>query len=200
MWVDEARDIAREFQPEYFSLGNEINDYFYLYPDDLEGYLTLFDEAYEAIKSVSPDTRVMVVFSYNHLIDNGQWQLLERFKGADVLGMTTYPWKHFDTPEGIADNYYSRLRSYIDMPVAFTEIGWAGDETAQADFLVRFLELIKDLDVEMVNWLFLHEMKITGIGESVFSPEAATIALKNADGTKKEVYDVWLELKEVPIK
>jgi hypothetical protein len=86
------------------------------------------------------------------------------------------------------------------MPVAFTDIGWAGDETAQADFLVRFLELIKDMDVEMVNWLFLHEMKITGIGESVFSPESATIALKNADGTKKKIYDVWLELKEVPIK
>ena len=142
----------------------------------------------------------MVVLSYTHLIDNEQWQLLERFDGADVLGLTTYPWKHFDTPEEIDDDYYSRLSQYIDIPVAFTEIGWAGDETAQADFLVRFLELIKDMDVEMVNWLFLHEMEINGIGESVFSPESATIALKNADGTKKEVYDVWLELKEVPIK
>ena len=88
----------------------------------------------------------------------------------------------------------------MNRPVAFTEIGWAGNETEQAEFLVRFLELTKDIDLEMVNWLFLHEIEFSGIGESVFSPESATIALKNADGTEKEIYDVWLDLKEVEVK
>ena len=31
LWVNEARNIALEFQPEYLSLGNEINDYFHFY-------------------------------------------------------------------------------------------------------------------------------------------------------------------------
>ena len=57
-----------------------------------------------------------------------------------------------------------------------------------------------DIDVEMVNWLFLHEMEFTGIGASVFSPESATIALKNADGTRKEIYDVWLDLKALELR
>ena len=200
LWVDEARNIAREFQPEYLSLGNEINDYFYFNPDNLEEYLTLFDEAYSAIKQVSPDTQVMVVFSYTHMIDNNQWELLSRFGTVDLFGLTTYPWKHFNKPEEMDGDYYSRLNRYIKKPVAFTEIGWAGNETDQAEFLLRFLVLTKDINMEMVNWLFLHEIELEGIGKSVFSPESTTIALKKADGTKKEIYDVWHDLKALEIR
>jgi len=200
LWVDEAKKIAEEFQPEYLSMGNEINDYFYFNPDDLEEYLTLFDEAYSAIKQASPNTQVMVVFSYTHLIDNNQWHLLNRFDKADIIGLTTYPWKHSNKPKEIDRDYYSRLNQYIKKSVAFTEIGWAGDETEQAEFLVRFLELTKDINMEMVNWLFLHEIELEGIGKSVFSPESTTIALKQADGTRKEIYDVWLDLKAVEMR
>jgi hypothetical protein len=200
LWINEARNIAQEFQPEYFSLGNEINDYFYLYPDDLPDYLSLFDEAYSAIKQVSPNTKIMVVFSYTHLIDNQQWQLFDELNQVDVFGLTTYPWKHFDTPEAIDEDYYLKLNQYISVPIAFTEIGWAGEETEQAEFLVRFLSLTDGIDLEMINWLFLHEIEFTGIGEIVFSSESATIALKKADGVKKEIYDVWLDLKEVEVK
>lgn len=198
LWVEEAKNIAQEFRPEYLSLGNEINDYFYLNPNDVEDYLTLFDEAYKEIKKVSPGTKVFVVFSYTHLIENNQWELLETFdKKADLIGLTTYPWKHFDTPDKIDENYYSRLNQYTTKPIAFTEIGWpsTSSEAEQAEFLTRFLGLIKENNMEMVNWLFLHEMDVTqGIGKSVFSPETGTISLKKADGTKKEVYEQWEEL------
>jgi hypothetical protein len=200
LWVNEARKIAREFQPEYFSLGNEINDYFHYNPGDFEDYLSLFDEAYTAIKQVSPDTKVMVVFSYTHLIENNQWYLFDRFNKVDIYGLTTYPWKHFHSPGEIDKDYYSRLNQYITKPVAFTEIGWAGSETEQAEFLIRFLDLTVNINIEMINWLFLHETEFSGIGESVFSPESETIALKKADGTKKEIYNVWLDLKETEIK
>jgi hypothetical protein len=200
LWVNEAENIAREFKPEYFSLGNEINDYFHFNPDDLEDYLTLFDEVYGAIKQVSPDTQVMVVFSYTHLIDNDQWDLFDKFSKVDIFGLTTYPWKHFKSPEDMDGDYYSRLNQYIAKPIAFTEIGWAGEETQQAEFLVKFLDMIKGNNVEMVNWLFLHEIEFSGIGKSVFDPETQTIALKKADGTRKEIYKVWLNLNEMKVK
>jgi hypothetical protein len=197
LWVTEAENIAREFQPEYFSLGNEINDYFYHHPEDLDEYLSLYDTAYTAIKRVSPETRVMVVLSYTHLIDNDQWDMLSEFSArTDVLGLTTYPWKHYTSPDAIAPDYYSRLNDYLTVPVAFTEVGWAGGETAEAEFLAAFPELTRELEREMINWLFLHEIELEGIGQSVFSPESGTIALKKADGTPKEVYDIWLELKQ----
>lgn len=60
LWIEEAKKIAQEFKPEYFSLGNEINDYFYLHPEDLEYYLSLYDETYSAIKKASPNTKYLL--------------------------------------------------------------------------------------------------------------------------------------------
>lgn len=197
-WVSEASKIAREFQPSYLSLGNEVNDYLYLNPDDLPGYLSLLEEAYREIKAVSPDTKVLVVCSYTHLIDNGQWDLLGALEEkVDVIGLTSYPWKHFDSPDDIDPDYYTRLKLCLSKPIAFTEIGWPSSESEkeQADFLLRFLELTEGIDLELVSWLFLHEMDVTqGVGQHVFSPETGTIALKKADGTLKDVYQIWEDL------
>jgi len=206
LWIEEARNIAQEFKPEYFSLGNEINDYFYFHPEDLEEYVSLFDEAKSAIKNVSPNTKVFVVFSYNHLLDNNQFNLLTEFNDrADLIGLTTYPWKHFDDPEDIPDDYYTKLSQYVDKPIAFTEIGWVSSpkkessEKEQAEFLIEFLDRIKNMDVEMVNWLFLHETELSGDIALISEPETGTVSLKRADGTEKEIYYVWLDLKELQI-
>jgi hypothetical protein len=206
LWVEEATNIAREFNPEYLSLGNEINDYFYLHPEDLEDYISLYDEAYAEIKKVSPETKVFMVFSYTHIVDNNQFDMLERFNDrVDLIGLTTYPWKYFDTPADIPDDYYSRLDQHIDKPIAFIEIGWissdskGSSEAEQADYLVRFLELTDGMDIEMVNWLFLHETVLEGTVASVSEPETGTISLKNKDGSKKPIYNIWLDVRDLKI-
>ncbi len=204
-WVEEAKKIASEFKPEYFSLGNEINDYFYLHPGELDDYLSLFEEAKNAIKSVSPDTKVFVVFSYNHLIENNQWSMLEEFNDkVDLIGLTTYPWKQFETSQDIPDDYYLRLRKYVSKPIAFTEIGWVSDppgsDKQQSEFLLRFLELTKGLDIEMVNWLFLHEIQIQGTVGMFTNPRTGTISLKKSDGIEKDIYRLWLDLKKLPLE
>jgi hypothetical protein len=204
LWVSEASNIAGEFKPEYFSLGNEINDYFYLNPGHLDDYITLFDEACTAIKQASPQTKVFVVLSYTHLIENDQFDFFTKFDDcADMIGLTTYPWKHYKDPSGIPDDYYTRIEQHTSKPIAFTEIGWissagqGSSEQEQAEFLVRFLELTDGMDVEMINWLFLHEVELSGIVAKVTQPETSTISLKNADGSKKEIYDLWLDLHQV---
>jgi hypothetical protein len=199
LWVAEAKKIAGEFKPEYFSLGNEINDYFYLYPQDLDSYLSLYQEAYRDIKSVSPKTKIFVVFSYNHLIDNNQWDLLSKFNDkVDIIGLTSYPNEHFFSPDQVPENYYSRLSNYTNKKIAFTEIGWpstgTNGEKNQAEFLVKFLDLTKGIGLEMIDWLFLHETKIGGIAGMITRPETGTIALKKSNDDKKEIYNVWLDL------
>ena len=202
-WVTEAKNLAEDFQPKYLSLGNEVNDYFYLHPEDLESYLSLYDEAYTEIKKVSPDTQVFVVFSYTHLIDNDQWELVETFDArADIIGLTTYPWKHYDAPEELPQTYYVQVTNHTSKPIAFTEIGWPSDdsETEQAEFLSVFQQRTAGMDLEMVNWLFLHEVKLEGNIGSITEEETQTIALKTANGTKKEIYSKWEELSEAEIK
>ncbi len=207
-WVEEARNIATDFKPEYFSLGNEINDYFYLHPEELDAYVGMYDEAYAAVKEVSPNTKVFVVFSLNHMRENEQYAMVERFNGrSDLIGFTTYPWEGYGDPEDIPADYYSKLEEYTDKPIAFTEIGWPSSgasgtgngEAEQARFLTRFVELTGGMDVEMVNWLFLHEVEVGGIAGAVSSPEVGTIALKRADGSRKEVYAEWVALHNMAI-
>ena len=41
----------------------------------------------------------------------------------------------------------------------------------------------------------MHEIKLEGIDKSVSSAKSTTISLKKADGTRKEIYDVRLDLK-----
>jgi hypothetical protein len=202
-WIEEARDIAQEFKPEYFSLGNEINDYFYIHPEDLNPYLSLFDEAKKEIKTVSPNTKVFVVFSYNHLIENGQWNLIQEFDArVDVIGLTSYPWKQYRVPEDMPADYYAKIKQYATKPIVFTEIGWISSppatEKQQSEFLIKFLEHTRGLKVEMVNWLFLHEIEVTGFIGKITSVEVGTIALKKSDGTEKEIYSLWLDLKKLP--
>lgn len=201
-WKNEAKNIAQEFKPEYLSLGNEINDYFYLHPEDLNPYLSLVDQTYPVIKQVSPNTKVLVVFSYNHLIENNQWDLFQKFNSkVDLIGLTTYPYQKFTSPDLIPNDYYSKLKQYITKPIAFTEIGWSSTgtntEKTQADFLLKFLELTKGLNIEMVNWLFLHETTLSGVISYVSNPDVTTIALKRTDGSKKEIYTIWIKLKEL---
>ncbi len=202
LWIEEAKNIAEDFQPEYFSLGNEINDYFYSNPEDLEKYLSLYDDACAAIEGVSPNTKVFVVFSLNHMIDNNQFELLDTFNDrVDLIGLTTYPWQQYDNLADIPDDYYSKLEEYVNKPIAFTEIGWpssqeqGSSEGEQAEFLIRFLELTRDMNLEMVNWLFLHTPELNGIAAIVSSPGTNTISLKNADDSPKAIYSVWLALK-----
>ncbi len=207
LWVEEAKNIAADFQPEYFSLGNEINDYFYFHPEDLEEYLSLYDEARAAIKTASPNTRVFVVFSLNHMIENNQFDLLGTFDDrVDLIGLTSYPWQQYDNPAGIPGDYYSKLGEYVNKPIAFTEIGWPSSQEQessgqeQAEFLVRFLELTKGMDLEMVNWLFLHEPELSGMPALITHSGTSTISLKNADGSQKEIYSVWLALKALSVQ
>lgn len=206
LWTEEAEAIARAFRPDYFSLGNEVNDYFHFRPDDLGAYLTLLDEAYAAIKQASPSTKVMVVFSYNHMNENDQFGLLGLFSNrTDLIGLTTYPWKYFDKPGDIPADYYSKIRAFTNKTIAFTEIGWVSSdahgssESEQAEFLVQFLNSTKGIDLEIVNWLFLHEPQLNGTAAVISDPAIASIALKNSDGSKKEIYFLWQDLKELRI-
>lgn len=199
-WITEARNIAQEFKPEYFSLGNEINDYFYLHPEQLNNYLSPFDEAKAAIKSVSPNTKVFAVFSYTHLIDNAQWGMLRTFDSrADLIGLTSYPRKQYDAHSEIPADYYSRISQYTSKMIAFTEIGWIssapGSEKQQSEF--KILGTHKSLNIEIAGWLFLHEVQLTGVVGEISDSETGTIALKKSDGTKKDIYSLWLDLKEL---
>lgn len=202
-YMENAKNIAEEFHPEYLSLGNEVTAYYMTYPDDFDNFVSLYLKAYDEVKKVSPDTKVFVVFSQNQIEETDSWEIINKFGNQlDLLAFTTYPWKFYDNPEEIPEDYYTKLRTYSSKPIAFTEIGWPSAESAnssekeQADYLKRFVELTDSMNIEFVNWLFLHEVEMSGTTLHVSDRATETIALKKSDGTEKEVYYVWTNMKK----
>lgn len=203
-WVEEAVKIAREFKPRYLQLGNEVNFSYEVNPETFEDYVSLYKEAYDAVKKASPNTKIFTVFSYNHLVKNSSWHLIDRLGGKyDLLGLNTYPWMIYDSPAKIPDDYYRQIETYTDKPIAFNEIGWGsssdhgGSEQEQVNFLIRFLGLTDGMRVELVNWLLLHDLAPQVVGRIVQS-QHVSLGLRRNNGEAKPVYDAWKELKALP--
>ena len=195
--------IVRSSRPFYLSLGNEVNRWYEKYgaDDDLNGfayYVTLYEEIYDAVKEISPDTRIFCTFSREIVSENREADLdvLHLFnpEKIDVLMFTSYPFAVQGIQEcsDIPDDYYSRCLNYMPgKPLGFTEIAWSsadffGGERGQADFLYHITgRLTRDqgVNLQLLCWPWLCDLS-----------ENDQTGLKTRDGTEKMAFNVWEEL------
>ncbi|MFZ5351835.1 MAG: hypothetical protein ACOZCL_03805 [Bacillota bacterium] len=86
-----------------------------------------------------------------------------------------------------------------------TETGWPSEELptqfvnatpeTQRDYLIRLVELTKDIDIEAIIWVFPNDAPL-GIAGGIFDH----ISLLDTDGRQKEGYIYWQALKSLPKK
>jgi hypothetical protein len=202
---EEARQIAKRFRPDYFSIGNEINSVFEVRGEKVfDDFALLEKKIYRAVKEASPATKVLVVLSYSQLVDlpgKPRFFLIDKLADSyDVLGITSYPWKKYAGPEKLPADYYLRLQEHTSKPIGFTEIAWSSDagqggsDQEQVDFLVRFLELTRGLKLEFVNWAFLHDLPRSSVTGFIVQKTHLGLGLRNYDGTPKPVWDYYRAL------
>lgn len=200
-----ALTIAKELKPKYLGLGVEVNLLYEKNPNDFEEYLKTYQELYTQIKEISPKTKVFPIFQLEYTKGKGylsgqkrseEWFLLDKFEEQmDLAVFTTYPMLDYENPTEIPADYYSEITKHTKKKIAFTELAWpsgsingrSSSEEEQAEFLNRFLDLTKNLDKEFVIWTLPHDTN----SHDLFG----TIGLKKNDGSKKQVYDVWIDLK-----
>jgi hypothetical protein len=115
------------------------------------------------------------------------------------LAFTTYPEFVYGDPASIPEDYYSSIVTSVPdslktKPLAFVELGWsdrdgsASSQRAQTDFLSRFLTLTRGLDVEYVNWVFLHDEHRQPLNPKL------RVGLKDYDGHARPIWDAWRSL------
>ena len=205
-YIRNAASFAEEHKPEYLGLGIEVNIMHAKSPQDFEEFAELYDEAYDAIKEKSPNTKVFTVFQLEHMkgLDGGlfggennpedaQWSLIDRFPKSDAVAFTTYPCFIYKHPSEIPENYYSEIRSHTSKPILFTESGWfregpEGWESSpeeQAEFITLFFELAEPLEPEIMVWSFLYDQEI----QYPFN----TMGLLSADEETSPAYEAWKE-------
>jgi hypothetical protein len=205
-YKDAAVAFAEKYEPEYLGLGIEVNILYEKSPEDFDSFVSLYDETYDAVKAVSPNTKIFTVFQLERMKglqgglfggtnnpDNSEWQLLERFPKSDLIAFTTYPDLIYKSPSEIPDNYYSEIATHTDKPIAFTEIGWhnaaspAGWESSeeeQAEFVSRFFVLTSSLNKELAIWSFMYDPDTVEPFNSM--------GMRRSDGTARPAWGAWV--------
>jgi hypothetical protein len=211
-FISYAKYLALNYKPAYMALGVEV-DMIYRGRGDgaFRNFLSLYFEAYDAVKSVSKDTLVFPTFQYEDmlgLLNTGSptlpsWSLVNRFEPKiDVLAVTSYPSLVFNSVSEVPLDYYGALEGRIDKPVAFASVGWNSGQapaaepadSAQVSFLYRVLSAVDSLDARLLVWYLGRDPGSVPPG---FEP-LANMGLHDADGNPKTVWRVWLSAHARP--
>jgi hypothetical protein len=197
-FVKAAQELA-QLRPPYLCLATEIN---FLALQRLNEYLhfaSLYKEAYEAVKQVSPQTRVFVSFQWEwvRILDarephkiNGHSKVIDIFRPQlDVVGLTTYPSLFHSSPADLPYDYYSWIYRHINRTdeVLFMEVGWptggSGHDREQQAYIQRLPELLNRVNVSVIAWALLHDVAL-----AEFDANLNTVGLIYSNGQKKPGY------------
>ena len=199
-----ALNIVRAARPLYLSLGNEVNRWYEQYganngdPNGFQYYVSLYNEIYDAIKEVSPQTKVFCIFAREIVDENRETDLkvVKMFDPdkMDMLIFTSYPnaVQGINSPSHIPDDYYSRALQYMPgKPFGFSEVGWPaldafGGEQGQADFIgqvVGRLTIEQGVNLQLFGWPWLSALDGTD-----------PMALIKKDGSARLAYYIWQKL------
>lgn len=203
-YTQAALDVVQAARPLYLSLGNEVNRWFEKYgagdadPNGFQHYVSLYEETYEAVKRLSPATRVFCTFAREIQMEFREADLgvLDRFNPdkLDLLVLTSYPYavQSINKPSDIPLDYYTRASDrFPGKPFGFSELGWParvefGGEQGQADFLTLAAGALtrgRGIPLHLLGWAWLHDQDANDY-----------IGLILRNGTEKLAYGVWKTL------
>jgi hypothetical protein len=199
-----ALDICTTYHPRYLGLAVEVNSYYLKHAADFNRFVVFYKELYDLIKAAYPDTKVFVTFQLEMMKGLGDtawgfavdphWEVLDLFGDKlDLAVFTTYPEVEYGSPDDLPDDYYAEIKQHTSKKIAFSEIGWSCDqntEAIQSRFISRFLQLTHNLNLEFVNWIYMHDLPEGGF--------LSTVGLRYTDGTAKTGWYQWKALKTRP--
>jgi hypothetical protein len=168
--------------PDYLVLATEINLLYRFNPEQFEHFRSLYREAYDVVKSVSPGTRVGASYLYtlwyvNYVDEHVDVPAL--VAPADFIAFTTYPEdivfaKVYPSIAEIPPAWYGAAReAYPTASIGFSEVGWSsklrGTPELQAEFVRNLPRLMSTTGPEFVTWAVLHDVEF--FQRSLLTPE-----------------------------
>ncbi len=208
VYQDKVVEFAQKYHPQYLGIGNEINTLYEKSPISFDRFVVLYSDTYDAIKAVSPETKIFPIFQLEKMKGlqgglfggdnrktNAEWSILEKFGKADLIGFTTYPGLIYKNPLDIPTDHYSEILQYTSKPVIFTEIGWhsAGSpkgwestEEKQAKFIPVFTALTDKLQKTALIWSFMYD-------QNTAEPFNSMGLITKTD-SNKPAFDAWKKL------
>lgn len=203
LYKEAALNICKTYNAKYLALGIEVNTYYLNFgKEKFDKFIAAYKEMYDNIKKQCPKTKIFVTFQLEKMKGAGEksfgkkikphWDLIKKFGDKlDIVAFTSYPEVEYKSPKDMPANYYSGIARYTNKTIAIAELGWTDDD---GTFIRRFIELTKNMNIEFVNWIFMHDLDF-----KQFVPLSRT-GLRKSDGTAKQSWYEWKKLKETPFK
>ena len=212
-FLDDVAKVAN-LKPDYLNIGAEVNFIYYFNPSEFPQYVSLYQQAYNEVKSISPNTQVGVSYHLDLFFSDNEFNLIPALGPQDFIAFTTYPaWTvyqgYYPAPDQMATAYYDRIRLVIpSTPIIFSEVGWPsaglGSESDQDRFvrsLPRYFANVKpvlvtfamehDTDhfsLEGLNNLQILVLQEIGVNIVELIAELNTVGLLSTDGPPKPAY------------
>jgi len=131
--------VVRTFHPHYLGLASEINTYMDAHPEDVQNFVSLYNEIYALVKAEAHETQIFVSFQWDDLNNmfpqpeegerqhfDTNWEQIEAFEpNLDIWVISTYPYFVFPSASNIPADYYTPLLTRTEKPVAIAESGFS---------------------------------------------------------------------------
>jgi hypothetical protein len=206
--------VAANYRPDYMAIGVEINMLYERSRPQFEAFLSLYREAYAAVRQASPATRIFPTFQLEDLqgllgdVHPPHWQVIDEFAGLmDVLAISTYPFVAFDDTHRIPADYVTQLRAHFDGEIIISETGYpsapiegyavAGSQEDQAAYLERLLADAEAAGVSTVFWLAAFDPEFAGTGSAAIFRDTG---LRMSGGAPKLAWALWESWARRPLR
>lgn len=165
--------LVRMLHPRYLGLASEINTYMDAHPDDVQNFISLYNQIYKAVKAVAPGTKIFVTFQWEELnnlispVAHGRphlqpnWDQVEAFEpNLDVWVISSYPFVAFKSGADIPAAYYAALLSRTSKPLAVAEGGFTskpvGPISGTPEDQIEYLSAIHNqIGPRLAFWVYL---------------------------------------------
>ena len=222
---DYTLDVINRIDPEYISLGVEINMYYHDFGiEDFVHLNSLINETAGIIRALSPETKILTTFQWEHIflfVTAGGWEPIDDFEwNVDIIGLSTFPmgFLMFMDPSKLPENYYTQIFDHLPpnitpeiLTLAFAELGFPsrleaggllvqdGSEKHQNNGVVTFIQhhATKFERVAFVNYWYLHDNP-TFAGMASLGLIEGTTTPGGTPGREKPAYFVWEQLGRLP--
>ncbi len=209
--LEELKPIL-ESDVDYISLGNEVDIYLALNPEEIEPFARFAAHGYETLERLGINKPHCVTFTVDGLLAKHQFidQLIAE---CDYLPITYYPLgagSQFRDPDVAESDIGEVVRISDNLPIVFQELGYGtgglsgGSEARQAAFYENALRVMENYanQIEAVSITMLHDFSRATCEEfsvyygfpedEAFEDFLCYLGLKYRDGTPKEAYPVFL--------
>jgi hypothetical protein len=222
-FVDAFRSFIRELlsrypgKIHYLWIGNEVDWYLHQNKDQIEPFLSFYQQIEQEIKSIDPNITVGIVGAYHLARNNDEIELLQSLaEEGDAFGLTLYMEDDNGNPEvSETRNYFDRMFSYFPKKrIAIIETAWSsrglkGSEEKQAAYvkeIARVIDKYKD-SFEFFSWFVLYDFPEDinreiaasfGVSDDTeagrrFLDWQGSLGLLYSNGTEKLAWQAWKE-------